>query len=161
MEIPMQARKCPYCHHFQNRLVLFMYHPGFAVLIFSLPMVFMLIVISNIFERGENYEVYKDQISVSDNKIFFGDSKSGATVAVIGTIKNTSKVSWKEVKFHVDFFDAAGRRADVGEKDDYSFTLPASGTSSFKVSFRREFSETNYVKPEVRVVGAKDVRAGF
>ena len=78
--------------------------------------------------------------------------KSGPTIAVMGTIKNNSPVSWKEIQFHVDFLDAAGKGADVGEREEYSSYLPANGTSSFKVSFRREFPETNYVKHSVRVV---------
>jgi hypothetical protein len=77
----------------------------------------------------------------------------------MGTIKNTSPVPWKEIQFHVDFLDASGKRADVGEREDYNFRLPANGTSSFKVSFRREFPETNYAKHIVRVVTAKDARA--
>jgi hypothetical protein len=161
MEIPKEARKCPHCHHFQNRMSNLMFHPGFAVLLFSLPLVVMMIVFSSIFDRGEKYETYKDQILISDSRITFGDTKSGSTVAVIGTIKNTSKVSWKEIQFHVDFLNAAGGREDVGEKDDYGFRLPASETSSFKVSFRREFPESNYVKAVVRIVGAKDERANF
>src|SRR5665213_3290938 len=91
MEIPQQARKCPYCHHFQNRLAMFMFHPAFAILICSLPMITVLIVFSYIFVMGENYETYKNQILISDSQIVFGDTKSGATVAVIGTIKNSSK----------------------------------------------------------------------
>ncbi len=159
LEIPQQAKKCPHCHHFQNRWSMVMFHPGFAVLLFSLPMVATLIVFSTIFDTGENYETYKDQIHITDSQIALGDTKSGATVAVIGTITNASRVSWKEIQFHVDFLDAAGKRVDVGEREDYSFRLPAGETSSFKVSFRREFPETNYVKHVVRVVSAKDVRA--
>ncbi|SRR5258706_4091301 len=136
-----------------------MFHPGFAVLFGSLPIAAMLIVFATIFDTGENYEIYKDQIVIADTQIAIGDTKSGATVAVIGTIKNTGRVSWKEIQFHVDFLDVAGKRVDVGEREDYNFRLPAGETSSFKVSFRREFPETNYVKPVVRIVGAKDVRA--
>jgi hypothetical protein len=91
-----------------------MFHPGFAVLFFSLPLVGMMIVFSTFLDPGENYAPHKDQIVISDCQIALGNTKSAATVAVIGTIKNTSKVSWKDIKFHVDFFDAAGRRADVG-----------------------------------------------
>jgi hypothetical protein len=159
LEIPEKARKCPHCHHFQNRWSMLMFHPGFAVLFGSLPIAAILIVFSSIFDSGENYEIYKDQIVIADPQIALGDTKSGATVAVIGTIKNTSRVSWKEILFHVDFLDAAGKRVDVGEREDYSFRLPAGETSSFKVSFRREFPETNYIKSVVRIVGAKDVRA--
>ena len=158
-EIPQQARKCPHCHHFQNRWSLVMFHPAFTVCFACLPLVAMLFVFASIFDTGENYETYKDQIHITDKQIVFGDTKSAATVAVIGTITNASRVSWKEIQFHVDFLDAAGKRADVGERDDFNFRLPAGETSSFKVSFRREFPETNYVTPVVRIVGAKDVRA--
>jgi len=136
-----------------------MFHPAFAVCFACLPLAAMLFVFANIFETGENYETYKDQIHITESRIAFGDTKSGATVAVIGTITNASRVSWKEIQFHVDFLDASGKRADVGEREEYSFRLPAGETSSFKVSFRREFPETNYITPVIRVVGAKDVRA--
>src|SRR3989442_13676249 len=136
MEIPQQARKCPHCHHFQNRWSMVMFHPAFAVCFACLPIAAMLIAFAIIFDKGENYEAYKDQIVISDSQIAFGDTKSGATVAVIGTIKNTSQVSWMEIQFHVDFLDAAGKRTDVGERKDNYFRLPAGETSSFKVSFR-------------------------
>ncbi len=158
MEIPKEARKCPHCHHFRNRLSMVMVHPGFAVLFACLPLAAMLYLFAALFDTGENYESYKDQIVITGSQLAFGDTKSGPTVAVIGTIRNTSRVPWKEIPFHIDFLDAAGRRADVGEMEDYIFRLPANGTSSFKVSFRREFPETNYVKHNVRVVAAKDAR---
>lgn len=119
----------------------------------------MMILSATFLDTGENYAPYKDQIVISDCQIAFGDTKSAATVAVIGTIKNTSKVSWKDIKFHVDFFDAGGKRIDVGQREEYSYVLAAGDTSSFKVSFTREFPETNYVKPVVRIVGATDMRS--
>jgi hypothetical protein len=159
MEIPKEARKCPFCHHFQNRVSMVVFHPAFMALFACIPLGAMLVVFATIFDKGDDFETYKDQIVITDSQIALGDTKSGATVAVIGTIKNTSRVSWKEIQFHVDFLDAAGKRVDVGEREDYSFRLPAGEVSSFKVSFRREFPETNYVKHTVRVVAAKDVRA--
>jgi hypothetical protein len=159
MEISQQARKCPHCHHFQDRWSMVMFHPAFAAVFVCLTLGAILLLFANIFDRGENYETYKDQIVVSDSRIAFGDTKSGETVAVIGTITNASRVSWRELQFHVDFLDVAGGRVDVGNKEDYSFRLPAGEASPFKVSFRREFAETNYAKPVVRIVGAKDARA--
>jgi hypothetical protein len=138
---------------------MFLYHPAFAVLCACIPFSAMIIVFSSIFDAGENYETYKDQITISDSQLAFGDTKSGATVDVIGTIKNASSVSWRDVQFHVDFLNANGKRMDVGEKENYNYYLPANGTSSFKVSFPLEFPETNYVKFVARVVTAKDARA--
>jgi hypothetical protein len=159
MEIPGQARKCPYCHQFQDRRSTILYHPALHIVAALVPMLVMSVIFANIFDTGEKYEHYRGQIAVADCHIVFGDTKSGSTVAVIGMITNRSQVSWKEVQFHVDFLDAGGKRVDVGEREDYSFRLPAGENTAFKVSFRREFPETNYVKALVHVVGAKDERA--
>src|SRR5271163_1483948 len=86
MEIPKKARKCPYCQHLQNGFVMFIYHPLFAGLLVSIPFFAMTILFSNIFKRGENFEAYKQQIKITDNKLFLGDTKSNATVGVIGVI---------------------------------------------------------------------------
>jgi len=161
MEIPNEARQCPFCHHFQNRLTMIMYHPAFHILFAFIPTACLLFYFARIFDRGENYQSYKDQIVITESQIAFGNLTSGPTVAIMGTIKNTSPISWKEIQFHADFFDGQGKRADVGEREDSSFFLPANGTSSFKVSFRMEFPETNYVKHNVQVATAKDASAPF
>jgi hypothetical protein len=159
MEIPNGSRKCPYCHHFQNRLVLFLYHPGFAALVVMLPFVVMMVVFASMMNRGQNFAVYASQMAVTNSRIVFGEKKSGPTVAVIGTIKNLSPVPWKDAYFHVDFFDSAGKLTDSGAVENYEYYLPANETASFKLSFAREFPETNYIRTVVRVVGAKDARA--
>jgi hypothetical protein len=160
MEIPAQARKCPHCHHFQNRLSMVMFHPAFAVLFAAIPLAVVLAIFANVLDEGQDFQTYASQIEIAgSSELAFGDTKSGPTVAVIGIITNTSPVPWKEIKFHVDFFDAQGRRADVGLKEEYGYYLPAKAATSFKVSFRREFPETNYVKYNVRVLTAKDARS--
>lgn len=163
MEIPKEARKCPFCHHFQNRVVLVLYHPAFAVLLTSLPVFAGLFLfsttISTIFDQGEPYENFRDQIVITESQIAFGETSSGATVAVMGTLQNTSPVSWKDIQFHIDFLDASGRRIDVGERENFQTRLPANASSTFKVSFRREFPETNYAKHTVRIMAAKDAKA--
>ena len=47
--------------------------------------------------------------------------KSGAKVAVIGTIRNKSSVPWQEIRFHAEFLDTQGRCKDVGEREDSRF----------------------------------------
>src|SRR5688572_636223 len=101
MEIPQQAVRCPHCHHFQKRWSIVMLQPALGACVGLLPFVAMLIVFSIMFDQGENYEEYKEQIRISDSEIVFGDTKSGGTVAVMGTITNTSRVSWEDIHFHV------------------------------------------------------------
>jgi hypothetical protein len=158
MEIPAQAKKCPYCQHFQNRIFTIMFHPAFAVVFAIVPMLLIGFFFSKLFDNGEDYQRYSGQIEITDSKIIFGATSNGATVGVMGTIKNHSPIPWKEIHFQVDFQDANEQRVDTAQKEDYPFVLPASDSLSFKVSFRREFPETNYVHHTVRVVSAKDAR---
>lgn len=159
MEIPKDARKCPFCHHFQNRVSMVMFHPAFAVVFACLPMLTLLLLFSTLLDRGEEYQRYRGQIAITDSQLVLGETKSGATVGVLGTITNRSLIPWKEIHFQVDFSDAKGRRTDAGQKEEYSYCLPAGESLSFKLSFRRELPETNYVRHAVRVVSAKDGRA--
>ena len=159
MEIPAAARKCPFCHHFQNRLSMFLFHPVFAMMMVCVPMAIMFYGIASMFDTGEEYESYKGQISVTESRVEFGQIQSGPTVAVIGTIRNSSSVPWKDIRLHSDFLNADGKRIDVGEREESSLYLPPNATSSFKLSFRREFPDTNYVKHLVTVSTAKDARA--
>jgi len=159
LEIPKDARKCGHCQHFQNRLAVLVYHPAVAILFACLPMVILMLAFGNMFDQGEDYQSYEDQIEITESEMVFADTKSGATVAVLGIINNKSPVSWKNIEFHADFFDARGQRTDVGHRQEHQFFLPANGTSSFKVSFRRDFPETNYVKHKVQVANAKDTTA--
>lgn len=138
---------------------MFLYHPVSVILAMCLPMAGMVIGFAMIFDRGEAYETYKNQIAITDCQLVFGEGRSGMTVDVIGTIKNTSPISWKEIQFHVDFLNETGKRIDVGHKEQSGFSLSANGTSSFKVSFPMEFPKTNYAKPVVTVSTAKDARA--
>ena len=62
MEIPLEARKCPHFQHFQTRAALLVYHPVSAVLLATLPVIAFLIVMARLFDQGEDYQEYKDQI---------------------------------------------------------------------------------------------------
>ena len=124
-----------------------------------LPLITLWIVFARAFDRGEDYQEYKDQIVITESQSVFGETKSGgATVGVIGTIRNNSVVPWEDIRFHVDFFDSNGKRVDVAQKEQYQFYLAPKEAASFKISFSREYPESNYVKHSIRVATAKDAR---
>ena len=124
-----------------------------------LPVMGLFIFMESVFDRGELYEEFKNQVVITESHLTYGETRTGDTIAVLGTIKNASSVPWESIRFHVDFFDASGKRMDVGEREDLTIHLPANEETSFKVSFRREFPETNYSKFDIRVVTAKDARS--
>lgn len=160
-EIPRQARKCPECHHFQFRSTLLVYHPVVAFILATTPLLLMLFFVAGMLDQGEDYQLYKDQIAVTDSQLAFGWLGTNATVAVIGQIWNHSPVPWEDIYLHATFTDAMGKTIDVGQRQEYAFYLPPNESLPFKLSFRREFPESNYVNHTVRVAGAKDARARF
>jgi len=160
-EIPAQARKCPECHHFQSRSTMIAYHPVGAIILATTPLLLMLFFVAGLLDQGEDYQLYKDQIAVTDSQLAFGWLGTNATVAVIGQIRNQSPVPWEDIYLHATFTDAAGKTIDVAQRQEYAFYLPPNESLPFKLSFRREFPESNYVNHTVRVVGAKDARARF
>src|SRR5688500_13207091 len=159
-EIPEAARKCPHCQHFQTRAAL-LFHPATAAFMVSIPMAISLIIFATILDRGEEFAPYLGQITATNTHIAFGETKNGATIAVLGEIRNNSPIPWKDINLHALFEDASGRTIDVATEDKYSLHLPAHSTSQFKLSFRREFPETNYAHHTVRVLAAKDSRSSW
>ena len=158
-EIAEAAKKCPHCHHFQSRAALILFHPATVALIVSLPMLVALLAFGNMFDRGESFQDHSSQILVTNTSIAFGETKNGGTVAVLGEVQNNSGIAWTDVTFHAVFRDASNLAIDVVSEDKMFFHLPPNSTSEFKLSFRREFPETNYVHHIVRVRSAKDARS--
>jgi hypothetical protein len=166
MDIPAKAKKCPFCHHWQHWLSLTVVHPAFGFVFFAIPLMIFYILITvwfhNQFSKGEPFQKYAGQITVVESKIEFGQDHNGPVVAVVGKIKNTSPVDWKEVRIHAEFFNAKDALIDVDQQSEYqSPSLPAGQEIGFKVYFPRQFPEKEYVRHKIRVISAKDARESF
>jgi hypothetical protein len=161
MEVPAMAKKCPYCHQWQSRWLAIFYHPAFLLIAFVPLLAAYGLMMETMFNRGKDFQPYRDQITVSDTEIVFGETEHGGTVAVLGKMKNGSDFDWKEVQFATEFYNGAGKMVDAGESASYSRYMPAHGTAGFKISFHREFPKELYASCKVRVVAVKDGKAGF
>ena len=160
-KIDKRTKKCPYCHHWQGMSPLvFNLLPTFILLLFMAFLIMFMVLLKKEITEGENFAPYKDQLSVTDTKIKFGEKESrGPTVVILGTLTNTSNISWKNIHFEVKFFNAKGEHVDTDNEREYFLLVPAKDSVSFKVSLSREFPEKEYNACSVRVVSAKDVRA--
>jgi len=162
MQLSAKAKKCPYCHHFQNKFTLLMYNPLFTGSLYLVAVLVMVNSMTNIFKSED--DLYRDcasQLHVLDSKLFFGETKCGDTVSVIGTITNQGVVSAQDVVVQADFMDGSGNRVDAGQRTDWKLYVPANASIPFKVTFAREFPKTNYVRHAISVIGAKDARNKF
>ena len=66
MQIPAQARKCPHCQHFQNRISMVIFNPAFAVI----TMVLMLMIdFQQILDTGKDYRIYAGQVKITESKM--------------------------------------------------------------------------------------------
>ena len=120
--------------------------------------IMMQIVLGPMVREWEPFQKHSEEIRSSGNKMEFGEDQSGPAVIVVGTVRNSSPVDWKEVRLQVDFFDKTGQLFDTGQQKTWMYRLPANQNTSFKVSFRRQFPEKKYAKHTVYVVSAVDSR---
>ncbi len=163
-EIPRKARKCPYCHHWQNKLSMIISNPGLPIIIFLIPYAFLMYIFTtNMMDTGEDFTPYRDQITIISSELKFGEKKVcetvAETVAVVGTMSNGSSIPWKEIQIEVRFYDSDGKMIDSEQQKKYTFEIPADGNATFKISTMREFPKEQYVKYEVSIISASDARA--
>ena len=155
MEIPAQARKCPHCHHWQRGLVAILWHPAFA-LIFLIPLMIAYGIMMSMFDRGKDFQPYRDQVKVTSSEIRFSNDPNSEHVAVVGRLKNSSSLDWKDLILSVEFYDAGGELVDAGQDMKYSYYVAANDEESFRISFYRLFPKESYVSCKVRVVFARE-----
>jgi hypothetical protein len=109
------------------------------------------------FDNGENFAKYKAQIEVTDVNMKFSDnSDCGQKVLVLGTITNSSDVSWDEIVFEIRFYDSDNNFIDTDQKEKHIFMVPANDSSTFKVSMPRNFPAEMYDSCKIRVLSGKD-----
>ncbi len=155
------ARKCPHCHHYLNKWTLALYHPLIAI---SPTLVFLgicALMLGRLADRGADFSSYQSQLRVDHSEIAFGETSGRPTVAVIGTIRNDSKISWVRITLEVQYFDAAHKLVDTVQNEGYGLVVPAGKEGAFKVSRPREFDMAKYASHEVHILDAREVRGIF
>ncbi len=162
MDIPAKAKKCAYCHQYQTWGSMIILNPASLVAMVCSVFLTAFYGMNRLFDQGELYSYSDDQILVLESAISFGQTqKSGPTVAVLGTVTNTTPTPWSRVRFHVRFTGADGRTIDAGQQQQWDLVLPPHAVIVFKLSFPREFDPSNYLSHSVQVIGAADARARF
>jgi hypothetical protein len=161
MGIPVTARKCPYCHHWQHWSSL--RHPLVVFLFLFIPMIVlyatvMATILPHPFREWERFPMHSDQVRITESTMEFGEDQCGPAVIVVGKVENLTPVDWKDVRFQIDFFNPKGQLFDTGQQEAYTWRLPAGQECNFKVSYRRQFPEKEYASHKVRVVSAVDSR---
>ncbi len=159
-EIAADAKKCPHCRSFQNWLC------STSVLItaglFSYLLVMLIFgftfagILSNILHEGVAFADHLDALEISESKLTFGQKDCGPTVVILGKVRNKSKINWESIHFEVNCYNSKNELVDTAQEYDYGLIDPAGTSVSFKVSFIREFPETDYVTHEVKIVHAED-----
>jgi hypothetical protein len=159
MEIPIKAKKCPYCQRGQNVFSMIFWYPILSIIGFFIPFIIIGCIFANMFNKGKDFTPYRNQITINSSELRFGEKQSGETVAVVGTMSNSSPIPWKEIQFEVRFYDSNGKIIDAMQQKGYSDEIPANGSSAFKVSMLREFPKEQYTKYDVVIISARDAHS--
>jgi hypothetical protein len=115
-------------------------------------------MLARVADRGADFKSFQSQLRVDHSEIAFGEAADRPTVAVLGTIRNDSKVSWGRITLEVQYFDAAHKLVDTVQNEGYGLVIPAGNVGAFKVSRPREFELAKYAAHEVHILDARELR---
>jgi len=168
MDIPSEAKKCPYCQHYQYKWSLITFHPLFGIIpvmiIFLIFYGYLGKAFQSRFSKGEPFSQYASSVSIVETKMVFGIGGCkypSPTIAILGKIQNNTPIPWKDIKMEATFFDENGELIDATQLEKYSFVVAAMDKSTFKLSFMREFPKEQYNNFKIRIISAKDERKDF
>lgn len=165
MEIPDQARKCPYCRSWQSWRTLLRYDQQLHML---LPLVLWLllavilgaVIMQHFLAKMTMHDFTPatlQQVQVSGTRIVFGEGATGPSVVLLGTMTNHTARTICDPGVHVEYQDARGRVFDVGERD-VRVTLFPNVPTTFKLSLRQEFPATDYATATVTITSVANTR---
>jgi hypothetical protein len=161
------AKKCPHCQHWQYKGSQIILHPAFSITLLMILWLgvygFMGKMWQTSFSQGEPFSKYQTLLVIDEAKMAFGTNQcehNSPTVAILGTIRNDSNISWKDIRLEGQFLDKDGKMIDTAQRE-HSVMVTASNKSAFKISFKREFEQEKYVNFKVRILSAKDERTRF
>ena len=155
-EIDDRARKCPYCHHWQNKITMALFHPVVVAMAPILVMLFFYFIFINKITGGEKFDLHRDKVTITQPKLEFGESECGSDIVIIGKINNKSNFTWENPQFEITFVDEKNNLFDTGQDELYSFIIPANNEIPFKVSIKKQFPEESYNTYEVKILSAKE-----
>ena len=156
------AKKCPHCHQRQGRWA-FLYHPAAMVALLMVPFVGFSLITRHEFGTKENFSKYRDQILVRESSMHYSaaDDKCGPTISVVGTIRNNSAITWKDVYLEARYFDAGGKMIDTNGAQQYGLVIPPHGDVAFRIRGPADRAEQDYASHTVFVRSARDARSLF
>jgi hypothetical protein len=143
MEIPIKAKKCPYCQRGQNVFSMIFWYPILSIIGFFIPFIIIGCIFANMFNKGKDFTPYRNQITISSSELRFGEKQSGETVAVVGTMSNSSPIPWKEIQFEVRFYDSNGKIIDAMQQKVTLMRFPQTAAAHLRYRCCESFPKSN------------------
>jgi len=136
------------------------FHPATWIALLFIFAAMMLIPLGSLFyevfyKRGVTSQ-HSASISVVESKSHYRVEKEIAYVSCIGTLTNTSDVSWENLHFQVSFYNSSGEMIDTLADHDYSLVLLPHSGAPFRIRGRADKTADQYVRHKVEVTWAKD-----
>jgi len=168
--IKATAVVCPHCRYWQKKWSL--YNPkvltAFGLVVMTAYFVGVGIFIDAMFGPKEQFEIYRDEITIVSSQLSHRISTSGCDsnvnmyITIVGTLTNRSNITWKDVGVEAQFLDKSGKQFDAitVNADEYrGVTILPHGEATFKIEGKTARPGSDYDTYKVIVRWARDVNA--
>src|SRR5688572_14854556 len=153
--------RCPHCRSLQSRFAVWSFRIAPWPLAF-LPIVFLVLAIRRDF-RTPDFAVARERLAVVQSTFHYAEAaeKCGASISVVGTIRNHGDIPVKDIFVQVRYLDASGALIDAEGADQYGLVIPPGSEVAFRVRSQPARARDAYATHRVTIVTAKDARSVF
>lgn len=157
-QIDARARRCPHCRMQQTKWA-FTFHPAVLAagwLLLLLVLGFWAITVTGWLGSGRAVQL-PEQLDVVQSQMVFEDAAPDPFVAVVGIIRNTGHVAWRQVQVEVQFFDGEGHLVDTVTDVLFNGHIGSGNERGFRVSGQPYLSRERYASHRVVIRSARRV----
>ena len=160
--IAWDARKCPSCGCWQSKWGNGAASPGsqlvsavcLAIVLGGL--VWLIYGAHSVDDRVQD-PVAALEVVESDWSLVQGSR--GVYVSVVGRLRNSASMTWRDVYFHAEFSDDSGHLVDVISDRHWDLVVPAQGETSFRIYAPAGSPEESYSSLDVVIRDASSGRS--
>jgi hypothetical protein len=160
--IAADAKRCSKCQAWQSKWATFW--NGGATQSFGQQIVWVTITMVVmfaawrylLFPRGAEFQGHRQELVFADHKLSFRNEKDREYFAVVGTMRNNSDITWRDIYVEARFIDSKGELIDAYSSSLREVIVLPKSEAAFRLTSYTSRPSKEYAKVTLTITSAKE-----
>jgi hypothetical protein len=160
--IAADAKRCSHCQAWQSPWASFWFggnaQSGGNMMLWAVVMVVLMWGLFRyfMFPSGEDFQGHRSDLSCASQSMTFTKDKDREYLAVVGTIRNASGVTWRELYVEARFFNAKGELIDTYSSELRDVIVLPHSDAAFRLTGYAARPRSEYSKVVLSITSARE-----